>query len=365
MASLTQRTDTFLSYGSEFPEFEHLLQDSVAARNVEGLACVQRLYADDYDGMTFKWEIKTPAGAALVCWGEAGLDALAEAAIGHSSFKNVNICLRVLASTAAGQSSVLMSLSSLNSTLMQAITTSLTAQVARYARKKLTEFVINLSEDDVHLRVSNALQMLSVFPPIGDGSPVTELSRALALRTMVVGEPILREFEALIENAPDHEPSFQKFLTAHPQLIDPMAFQVWPKPDLHGAKEPDFLVRRSDDSYLVVEIESPAKPLVTEAGQMTAFVTQAEKQATDYRSFLVRRFEDAARFFPHFNEPDCLVVIGLEGPLTEAQRAALRDVNNHRHRLRIVGFDWILKRSRAVLTNLVQTSIEVSKVRMI
>jgi hypothetical protein len=241
----------------------------------------------------------------------------------------------------------------------------MTSQVVRYARKKLTEFVINMPEEDMHLRISNALQMLSMFPPIGGSSPVTELSRALALRTMVIGEPILREFEALIEKAPDHEPSFQKFLTVHPQLIDPMAFQVWPKPDLHGAREPDFVVRRSDDSYLVVEIESPAKPLVTVAGQMSALVTQAEKQAMDYRSFLVRRFADASRYFPQFNEPECLVVIGLEGALTEAQRAALRDVNNHRQRLRIVGFDWLLKRSRALLANLVQTSIEVSKLRMI
>ena len=250
-------------------------------------------------------------------------------------------------------------MSETNSDIFQAITKSLSDAVVRYCRKKLMEVIMNLPEDDFHSNIGNALTRLSIFPPIGAGSPMSELSRASAFRALFAGEPVLRQFEELMESSPDHEPAFQDFLTAHPQLIDPMAFQVWPKPDLRGAKEPDFVVRRSDDSYLIVEIETPAKPLVTESG------TQAEKQAADYRSFLVWRFEDAKHHFPQFDEPDCLVVIGLEGRLSPGQRDSLRDANNHRHRLKIVGFDWLLRRSRAVVTNLIESAIEVSKLRMI
>lgn len=364
MSELIHRVEVFLSHGTDLSTFQTLLQDCIAAHTIEALSCVQRLYSDDYEGFTYKWELKNPAGAALLCWGEAGVDALTESATGKASFKNIGICLQVLASAAAGQAPVMAALE-MDSNLFQTINNALKGALVCYCRKKLMEFVINLPEDDVHLYVGNALTRVSIFPPLAGRAPVTELSRALAFRMISAGEPVLRQFEELIENRPDHEPAFQNILTAHPQLIDPMAFQVWPKPDLRGAKEPDFVVRRSDDSYLIVEIESPRKPLVTDSCQMSAFVTEAEKQAADYRSFLVRRFEDAKRHFPRFDEPDCLVVIGLEGLLREEQKAALRDANNNRHRLRIVGFDWLVKRSRAVIANLIESSIEVSKLRMI
>jgi hypothetical protein len=43
---------------------------------------------------------------------------------------------------------------------------------------------------------------------------------------LAVGEPVVREFESLIAEHRDDEPEFQKFLTAHPQLLDPMAIQI-------------------------------------------------------------------------------------------------------------------------------------------
>jgi hypothetical protein len=98
---------------------------------------------------------------------------------------------------------------------------------------------------------------------------------------------------------------------------------------------------------------------------VTAQVTQAERQAAEYRAFLIRRFEDSSRYFPAFDEPDCLVVIGCEDSLNQQQRVVLRDANNSRKRLRIVGFDWLMRRSRAVLHNLIEGAVEVSKLRMI
>ena len=129
-------------------------------------------------------------------------------------------------------------------------------------------------------------------------------------------------------------------------------------------KKPDFVIRRSDNTYVVVEIETPAKSLVTGSGQLSAEVTHAEKQVVEYKNFLVQRFLQARESFPAFDEPDCLVVIGLEHTLSDEQRRTLRDANRQRNRVRIVGFDELLHRAEAVLSNVIETGIEVSRLRM-
>jgi hypothetical protein len=144
-----------------------------------------------------------------------------------------------------------------------------------------------------------------------------------------------------------------------------MAFQVWTKPDLHGIKEPDFLIRRTDNSYVLVEIETPAKTLITTADQISAQVTEAVAQATSYRSFLRERFAEAAKLFPGFQDPDCLIVVGLEVKLTERQRLALLRENQHRAGLKIVGFDWIASRAAAIAQNTIESRVEVRRIRMV
>jgi hypothetical protein len=71
----------------------------------------------------------------------------------------------------------------------------------------------------------------------------------------------LDEYENLLEQKPEDEPSLHAFFERYPQMLDPMAVQVWSKPDFHGYKEPDFLIRRSDNSYLIIEIENAEKSI--------------------------------------------------------------------------------------------------------
>ena len=143
-----------------------------------------------------------------------------------------------------------------------------------------------------------------------------------------------------------------------------MALDVWSKPNLHGAAEPDFVIRRFDGTYLVVEIETPGKALVTNDAQLSAHTTHAITQALHYREFLVRRSTDASNTFPQFQTPDCLVVIGLERPPNTRQQQTLGLENNIRAGLRIVGFDWLVERARTLTRNLVEGHIDVRRVRM-
>ncbi len=100
---------------------------------------------------------------------------------------------------------------------------------------------------------------------------------------------------------------------------------------------------------------------MTQADQPSAYVTQAVKQVNDYRSFILERLVEARHHFPYIHDPDALVVVGLEKKLLPSQAKALQQENPSRSKLRIVGFDWILDRSRAVLSNVTAANVEVIK----
>jgi hypothetical protein len=67
--------------------------------SMSALVAVQMLYEDAYDGITFNYELKAPAGLALLRWGEQGVDALYEAALRSPTSKNISIAIDLMATT--------------------------------------------------------------------------------------------------------------------------------------------------------------------------------------------------------------------------------------------------------------------------
>jgi hypothetical protein len=338
-----------------------LLLECVRTGGVEALAAVQRMYEDMYGDITYNMELKRLPAHTLICWGEAGLDALVEAARRTDTPKNRSLTLLVLSALAAGERPLLIATetSELGSLIHQCLRD---IDFRDSAKRKLANYILSLPDDDVAAQsIGMALQFLSYL----SGTAPRHLFAALAARWLAVSQTTITEYERLLETASDDEATFQQFFERFPQLLDPMAYQVWPQPDLHGFKEPDFVIRRTDNSYLIVEIETPAKALVTGALQMSAQATQAITQAMQYRTFLMERFKEAADHFPSFQTPECLVVIGLERDLSDEQRRALLMENQHRQGVRIVGFDWIARRAAAVTQNIVETGVDVRPLRMI
>jgi hypothetical protein len=273
--------------------------------------------------------------------------------------KNVSLCVQILAAVAAGSAVPALSFirdPTLTARIENSKHFSITS-LSNFARELLVDFVLSMDCDDDVAGLGSRLNM-------AEPKAAKELFAAMSTRWLAVSRPILEEYEKLIADKPGSEPDFQKFLARYPQLIDPMAVQIWPTPDILGFREPDFIVRRADNSYLVVEIECPNKTLVTAGGQLTAHVTHAEQQAMDYRSYLMRRVANVTEHLPGFDDPDCLVVTGLERILNEQQAAALRDANRHRHRLRVVGFDWLADRARTIAANITRHRVEVTPLRI-
>jgi hypothetical protein len=130
-------------------------------------------------------------------------------------------------------------------------------------------------------------------------------------------------------------------------------------------KEPDFVVKRSDGTYLVVEIECPAKALMTAAGHLSAHASHAEHQVLEYRQHLMEKYADIRVHMPDFKEPDSLVLIGLERNLDDRQRQSLHMINKGRNHVRIAGFDWLLERARTIASNVTRSGIEVTPLRIV
>ena len=325
---------------------------------MEALSAVQMLFEDMYGGITFNTELKAPAAWCLVRWGEAGLEALLEAAYRTPTFKNQWLTLEVLATLASwrdGTGKFWRAPESLTKRIVER--TSGMEGLPQIAGRLLRRYILSFDDDqDLLLPLGTHFQTMAVINPVAVGI----LVQAMAGRWLAVRTSTLEAFDALLSERPADEPSFQAFFENHPLMIDLMAFEVYPQPSIHGAKEPDFLVRRTDNTFVVIEIETPGKRIMARSNKLSAEATHAVAQATDYADFLRDRAATIRQSLPSFRQPECLVVIGIEGDLNEAQVRALRLDNESRHHVKVVGFDWIAKRARSTFENIVAGGIVVN-----
>ena len=287
MTSFTDRARLFIQSGTE--NQKSLLRECMEANNLDALRAVQMMFEDMYGGMTYNYELKAPAAVCLIRWGQQGLDALVEAAYRTGTTKNNSLTVEILASLASQAELPELAKRRLDESLLAFLGDSVSdwRLLSAIARKKLQAFILSFDDDD-DVCLTVGLQLLQA-PALLGGSPVArELFQALASRWLAVSQPVLSSYGKLLAGSPDDESAFQSFFERHPQLLDPLVAEVWSQPDLHGAKEPDFIIRRNDDTYVVVEIETPAKLLITEAGKLSAEATHAVTQALDYAEFLIR-----------------------------------------------------------------------------
>lgn len=303
-------------------------------------------------------EIKGPCIAALACWGDDGFKRAVDNALKDSTSKNISGAIKLLAAIASDRPITAESCFIRDATCLDDINQYVLANdLSALARRRLSELIMSIPESDLLIPLGAAFTQVA----IADQGIAAEIVSAIGSKWLGFGPRELDAFENLLRERPEDEPSLHEFFERNPQMLDPMAVQVWSKPDFHGFREPDFLIRRSDDTYVVIEIENANKALITQADQPSSFVTQAVKQANEYRNFLAERIVESRRHFPGLHDPDALVIIGLERKLTTSQLEALKQENRSRAKLRIVGFDWILQRSRAVLSNVTGTKVDVIK----
>ncbi|MDB5601161.1 MAG: hypothetical protein JWN71_3205 [Xanthobacteraceae bacterium] len=361
--SLRADTEAYIQSGGPC-ELEAILEACRNDGSLEALLCVTRLFEDMYDGITFNMELKAPPAWELACWGRRGLDQLVAATQKNPTSKNRSLCIEILTAVAS-KTDLSERVLFLSADCAKRLQTVIDAdpELSDYARSKLTEFILSVEDEEELISIAGSGFSLSAWSANGSRQ-AKELFAAISTRWLTVSAALLKRYETLLTSHAGDERVFQEFFTQHPQFLDPMAAEIWPQPNLHGAQFPDFVIRRFDNSYVVVEIEAPGKMMVTSENQLSAYVTHAVAQVTEYRRFL-ERIPGAEQHFPEIDEVSCLVVVGLEASLNDKQRQALRNENRQRHALQVVGFDWLAKRSEAIRQNMISVGVTVRHVRVI
>ena len=299
---------------------------------------------------------KSPAMAAMLAWGEEGCEAVVKTALANPRPKTLSVAYTCLSTAAHGDAIDPVLLLVENEELIAAINSAIAGRrLQTAARKGLLDLIQSLNADDLLMPLETAFTQMGM----SGGHIASELVRAMSSRWFRIGPSVIAEYESLIRANSSDEPSFQRFFSQHPQLLDPTAVEVWSQPDFHGAHEPDFVIRRADNSYLVVDIETPGQQLIAEDGQLSAEVTQAERQVTNYRAFLKDHVFEARQHFPYYQDADCLLVIGLETNLTRDQSRSLANANAGLSAVKIVGFDWLAKRAHAIVENVSAGEIKI------
>ena len=346
---LINRASEFVVNGT-YRDLLPLLVDCVTAGSSEGMIAVQLLARDMYDGGAYNLMFKAPAAYSLLAWKENGLAALVENSLEAPCSKNFSLAFQLLAGTAEGREPdfAFVRGGHLKQAVSEAVGDWNTLALA--ARDQLRVLMLSIEDDDdVGIYVSTALMSLSMQNP----SAISNLSYALAFRSVALGPRTLEQYDELMANKSNDEPAFQRFFEDHPLLLDPRAFQVWGQPDFYGKFEPDFVIRTYDNRYLVVEIETPEKLLVTKQRQLSADATHAISQVLGYQEYLRTHLDAALETFPGFTTAAGLVVVGRESSLSDEQKAFLRSENQSRSGISIVGFDTLSDTAKAVTENVV------------
>jgi Domain of unknown function (DUF4263) len=180
-------------------------------------------------------------------------------------------------------------------------------------------------------------------------------------------EAAIRGLGSLLDEEPNaDEEVFQSFLKQNPLLLDvygeviPQPRFVYPagtSPLGKAYVEPDFVIRRPGDRYVLVELERPAKAAATKRGPARAELTQASFQIAEFRGYVLEHYELVKETFPGINrDPGSMVVISRSTQAAFGGRSEVRrQLQLLREQLRveeILTYDDLLNRARAALARL-------------
>lgn len=186
----------------------------------------------------------------------------------------------------------------------------------------------------------------------GSGNEFAErMIRVFSAGSIAVSTALLDEFEVLVaENLREEE--YQRYLKAHPIILDPLAAEVVPKHRLGDDYITDFVIRRHDGRYLVVEIEKPQDKIFTSSGDFSAPFSHALGQVLDFQGWVAEQNSCARSKLPHIENPRGLLVMGRREDLTDRQERKLRRWCANSNSIDVATFDDLVTVGRQLLASL-------------
>lgn len=221
------------------------------------------------------------------------------------------------------------------------------------ARIILDDFIAAAAINPEHTRVLVDLQHQELLLDAGSELPafnrhVLEVTRESSI---VLTASLIDDWEALVaQDLPEHQ--YQDFLEKHPVFVDPLAAEVINRKRLGLELVTDFVVRRHDSRYVVVEIEKPQDRIFTRADDFSAAFTHASGQVLDFQGWVAENTAYAQKHLPGIESPHGVLVIGRRGALTPQQEAKLRRWLTNSKNIEVLTFDDLTTRARALHASL-------------
>jgi hypothetical protein len=163
----------------------------------------------------------------------------------------------------------------------------------------------------------------------------------------------LQHLQDLVDQDLD-ERVYQQFLEQHAVILDPVASSIVPRQHLAEVHDTDFVIRRLDDEYTLIEIEKAKDKAFTEYPQPSASLSHGLAQVFQWFTWVEDNIAYAqSHGFPGIHTPKGIVVIGRNADLNAKQRRMLSQMNDLLYpRIRIMTYDDVITSARHVLDNL-------------
>jgi hypothetical protein len=344
------RARTYISERLQVGEGYALLRACVADGGADALKTVRLLAEDAYGGERYAFDRKMPSAFALCTWGRRGLDELVDLGTRANGSDNMSLCLSVLASVAAGGSGRLKHLAGDEALAAAVLAATDSAEMRSEAQARLSSLMSRVPSDAEVIAA-----VVRQFRPEVEDADLTsthEICLALAARWVTVNDAALERLQSLIETSPRSRRAMLHLLDTHPRVIDPGAMTIWRDPAPVERSRPDFVIRRTDESYLLAEVRTPGEAIMARDGHLSRAALNARARLMSYMDRLARHSGASRYVLPDLGEPNGLVLIGLERSLSTDERDALYRANASCRRVRVVGYDSLLQRSDTIARNM-------------
>ncbi|MGQ0593469.1 MAG: Shedu anti-phage system protein SduA domain-containing protein [Gammaproteobacteria bacterium] len=227
-------------------------------------------------------------------------------------------------------------------------------EVRAAAIRALREIVADsMVDEDMFFTVLNFVFQKGIGLSMeGDTSPEwrRKLLHLLTEATLKISSSLLAEFKDMIDRDCNEE-AYHEFLGANPVFLDPLA-RVASRHKLGLELVTDFVVRRYDDKYLLVEIEKPQDRIFTQANDFSAQFSHALGQILDFQAWVEDNGAYARSLIPEIASPRGLLVMGRKSDFSEAQRRKLHRLNVNMASVDVVTFEELHESAARLYENL-------------
>jgi len=170
-----------------------------------------------------------------------------------------------------------------------------------------------------------------------------------------ISRRLIEELRSLVKREAREE-EYQCFFAKHPVFLDPLANKVISKQNLGSEFITDYVIKRLDNEYLVVEIEKPQDALFTQKNDFTANFIHAFGQVIDFQEWVDAHGEYARSQMPGISSPRGLLIIGRKTNLSPGQLSKLKRYLTNSKSVEVLTYDDIIERAENLYNNIHKNS---------